>query len=685
MSRFVRAALAALGWLFSASVWTAAPADKDSQPYSAEDFVREPSLRDMELSPGGEYLAVTHRLSSKNKFGLFILKLPERKVVGELKFSGDDSVGRVIWASDSRVVVQVDYLEEDSDDVPVWTGELFAMDFDGGRKRYLTGARSNKGNNLFRNEADYEPAVPIRSLPKDPAGLLVMINVGSHDVLNGRFRANLGDGFGGLYRLDIYDGRLKKLVDSPIRQPRSYFADADGRPRLVMGFHDDSAERQFFWKDEQHDWRRLPLPGAQIYPLRVAEDGSRVYVQRDKPGATETRCLVEVPIPLSDPADMQELVCMAISGSGRFFFDQQGIPYGYQVSEADPILLIEGKTPEPLAGVFASLQEQFEGQSVFLLSRSKNGDRGLFEISGDRYPGEYLLYDRKTQQAVYIDSERSWLDPSRLAEVKTIHYKARDGLVIEGYMTLPPGPVKGPLPTVVMPHGGPTGVRDQRGWDTQAQFLASRGYLVLQMNYRGSGGYGAQFEAAGYGEWAGKIIDDITDGTRWAIQAGHADPKRVCIFGARYGGYATLMSLVREPELYRCGIAMSGVYDLKALFEDSDATLLQSGRLYWEKSMAPTPEQRAKQSPIQYLDRLRAPVFIIHGGMDIRAPENQAKKLRKAMDARGLPYEWLFEEDEGHGFFNEKRAANLLRRIEDFLSRHLAAPSRPEAQEKAAD
>lgn len=636
-------------------------------PYAAEDFVRASDVVAMKLSPTGEYLAVTHRLPSK-KFGLFVLKLPERKTVGVLQFDRKDSVGEMMWASPTRLVAHIAWQDEDGDSMPARTGELFAMNFDGSAKRYLTGGRNNNGPAWARTEASRGSAEPVRTLPKDPGGLLVMVHTGYHEVLNGNVAVGINDSYGALYRLDVLDGSLRKLLSAPIRSASSYLADSEGRPRLVWGYGDGSADPRYFWKDEQHDWTELKLKGIDVDPLRAREDGSSVFLSLEKDAAT--RCLIEVPIPLGGPEAIKELICGPLEKVKTFFFDREGVPYGYRGRESDPIYLIGDRKPDITAGVLASLQAEFEDQSVSVVSQSQDSKRIVFFVYGDRYPGEYLLYDADTKEASYLGSRREWLEPARLAEMKVIRYQARDGLPIEGFLTLPPGREPKKLPLVVLPHGGPIGVWDVRAWDAEAQFLASRGYGVLQVNYRGSGGYGQDFLEKGHGEWAGKIIDDITDGTRSAIEAGYADAQRICIFGASYGGYAAMMSLVREPDLYRCGISMAGVYDLNALFQESDATLLQSGRLFWQKSIAQTPEERAKLSPISYLDRLKAPVFIVHGGMDIRTPESQAKRFRKALDARELPYEWLFEEEEGHGFFNEKRAANFLRRLEAFLGKY---------------
>jgi dipeptidyl aminopeptidase/acylaminoacyl peptidase len=226
-----------------------------------------------------------------------------------------------------------------------------------------------------------------------------------------------------------------------------------------------------------------------------------------------------------------------------------------------------------------------------------------------------------------------------------------------------------------MPHGGPhSGIHDTWRWDHWAQFLASRGYAVLQPNFRGSGGYGYAFEHAGYHHWGTTMIDDITDGTRWAMEKGYVDGSRVCIFGASWGGYAALMSAVREPDLYRCAVGFAGVYDLKLQVSDSDTAESTMGRNYLADAVGTDDKTLAEQSPITYIERLKAPVLIIHGTADKRVPFSQAKRLRKALEQYHKPYEWMEKSGEEHGFYKDENNVEFLDRLAAFLGKNLGAP-----------
>ena len=363
------------------------------------------------------------------------------------------------------------------------------------------------------------------------------------------------------------------------------------------------------------------------------------------------------------------MLCKPFSFLGNVYFSAADQPYGYDGGDQTGVVLIDKKPLE--AQALALLQAQFQGQLVYPVNSTRKHDKLLYRVYSDRNSGEYYIFDAALQEASFFDAEQPWLDPDRMASVRRVRYAARDGLMIDGFLTLPPGKPDKNLPTVVLPHGGPIGVSDRWGWDADAQFLASRGYAVLQMNYRGSGGYGNAFEKKGFGEWGGKIIDDITDGVRWAVAQGVADGKRLCIFGASYGGYAALMSAVREPDLYRCAIGYAGAYDMNLLYSDAFATRKASGRLFWEDAIGITVEARRQQSPISYIDQLKAAVMIVHGEDDIITPLSQAKALRSALDARKKPYQWLVKSKEGHGFHNEDNRVELYDKLAAFLEQHI--------------
>lgn len=226
-------------------------------------------------------------------------------------------------------------------------------------------------------------------------------------------------------------------------------------------------------------------------------------------------------------------------------------------------------------------------------------------------------------------------------------------------------------PLVVLPHGGPHGIREEWWWEPWSQLLASRGYAVLQVNFRGSGGYGQAFQTAGYRQWGGLMIDDLIDATRWAVEQGHADGKRVCTLGASFGGYAALMSAAREPELFRCAISYVGVSDLALMHSRGDIQDSSYGESYLKRVIGEDADELADFSPTTHAADIKAAVMLIHGGEDVRVPIIHAERMRKALAKADRPVEWMVEDSEGHGFYREShRLAFLYEGVLAFLAKH---------------
>jgi dipeptidyl aminopeptidase/acylaminoacyl peptidase len=298
----------------------------------------------------------------------------------------------------------------------------------------------------------------------------------------------------------------------------------------------------------------------------------------------------------------------------------------------------------------------------------------------DRTQGVRYLYETESGTLTKLHEIAPWLDERDLVEMKPISYQSRDGLTIHGYLTLPRGGTKN-LPVVVNPHGGPWG-RDVWGYDPQVQFLANRGYAVLQMNFRGSTGYGRAFWEASFKQWGKTMQDDVTDGVHYLIKEGIADPKRIAIYGVSYGGYATLAGLAFTPELYACGVDFVGVSNL--------FTFLKTIPPYWKPlldmfhEMIGDPERDkallAEGSPALHADRIRAPLLIAQGAQDPRVNIDESNQMVAALNKRGIEVEYLVKENEGHGFINEENRFDFYEAMERFLAQHLAEGSDAEKQ-----
>ena len=321
------------------------------------------------------------------------------------------------------------------------------------------------------------------------------------------------------------------------------------------------------------------------------------------------------------------------------------------------------------ARIRASLEKSFPGQTVQIITSSKDGSLAVVFVNSDVNPGDYYLFDTKAMKASYLQPAKEWLNPKLMRPKKPFSFKARDGLVLHGYITTPAG--SGPYPMVVMPHGGPHGVRDTWEFDSEVQLFANRGYAVLQVNYRGSAIIGDEFQRRGYKEWGGKIQDDITDATLWAIDQKFADPERICIYGASFGAYSALEGVIREPTLYRCAVGYAGVYDLELMRETSDLSYFKKTRSYLELVHGTDKNTLQAWSPVYNADRIQAPVLLIHGKEDWRADFEQATKMKKALKKNNKEFEWMAIRGEGHGVHDEKTRKEVYERIIEFIDKHM--------------
>jgi dipeptidyl aminopeptidase/acylaminoacyl peptidase len=295
-------------------------------------------------------------------------------------------------------------------------------------------------------------------------------------------------------------------------------------------------------------------------------------------------------------------------------------------------------------------------------------------VESDTDPGQFFLYDAEARKLTFLLARRPWIKPEQMAPMEPVLLKARDGLPLHGYLTRPPGKSDAKhLPLVVFVHGGPYYIRDAWGYDSDVQALASRGYAVLQVNYRGSGGYGDAFVRAGFRQWGGTMQDDVTDATRWAIAEGIADAGRICIFGGSYGGYAALEGATRETDLYRCAIGYVGVYDLRLMYSRGDIPQSMFGENYLKMVLGEDESILWDRSPIAHLDRLKAKVMLIVGGADRRVPPVQGENLHSALNKAHVEHEWLYQRTEGHGFYDEKHREELLASVMAFLDRNIGA------------
>jgi dipeptidyl aminopeptidase/acylaminoacyl peptidase len=322
----------------------------------------------------------------------------------------------------------------------------------------------------------------------------------------------------------------------------------------------------------------------------------------------------------------------------------------------------------PTALLYRTLEKAFPGLAVAVTSTTRDGRLALVQVWSDRNNGDFYLFDAARSRVDLLYSRREWFDPAKVPASRAIELKARDGMVLHGYLTLPMAGGKR-QPMVVLPHGGPFGVFDEWAFDDDTQMLAAAGYAVLRLNYRGSGNHGRDYLEAGARQWGKAMQDDLTDATRWAIAQEIADPNRICIYGASYGGYAALMGAAREPSLYKCAVGYVGVYDLEKMHKDDANRSRSWGN--WSSEWVGGRGTLAEVSPVNLADRIEVPVFLAAGGEDERAPIAHTRRMEKALRQAGVPVETLYFDSEGHGFFTQAHRREYYARLLAFLSTYL--------------
>ncbi|NKF24005.1 alpha/beta hydrolase family protein [Solimonas marina] len=641
------------------------PAVVHAAPVPLSDFARTDSFDDVQISPNGRYLAM--RMPIGKDFGIAIVDLSGKTRGTKVNVGADRSVVDYQWASDDRLVFSIGE-NFGFADAPWMTGELFAINADGKAGRYIYGFRGSTieiGTRIGTATQSNGSAYLVRTLPDDPGHVIIA----AYD-----FVANADRVRAVAMKLDVFNGKREPLVSAPITGGVQFVADRQGFVRFVVGEDDKGYTVTYARSPDHPDWRVLGRGEKKftVLPEGFSNDDRYVFLLSDE--KTPLQCLIREDL---QTGEQQQLSCDAN-------FDAERVVRA--ADDGDPVgVLYRGDRPRfdvldpgsPDGHTLEALQTAFAGSIAIPVSSTRDGSRTVVEVYSDKDPGDFYLFDNKTKHADFLVGARQWIDPRQMAARQPISLKARDGTVLHGYLTLPIGGGKH-LPLVVVPHGGPFGIADHWRWDEDAQLLANHGYAVLQINFRGSGGFGSAFENAGRHGWDSVMIDDIVDATHWAVNQGDADAQRVCIYGASYGGYAALMSAERAPDLYRCAVGYAGVYDLPKLADDSDIGETSSGEGFIAEFIGDNRADLTAASPVEHVDKLKAALLIVHGTADKRAPFSQAESLRDALDKRHYPYEWMAVTGEGHGFYKPEDRQAFFAKLIGFLD-HNIGPDAPAA------
>lgn len=620
--------------LLIGSCTNTAKAPMKAKQIPLEDFFKNPEKTGYQISPNGTYYS--YMAPYESRLNVFI---QERGKEEAIRITGetDRDIAGYFWPNDEQIL----YLKDD-----------------GGDENYKLYGVNIDGTNLmcFTDFEDVRTQI-IDDLENIPGEVIIGLNKRNPQVFDP-------------YRLNLKTGDMEMLAENP-GNIQGWMFDHDGKLRVAFAIVDGVNMSILYRETEQDEWADVMTTSFKdemnpqfftfdnknvIGTSNLGRDKS-VVVEFDIANGKEVKVLYENPdydvsrVFYSKKRKVMTAASYTSWKRERYFFDEE------------------------TRQLFDRLNKDLGEYELGISASNKDETVFIVRTYSDRSLGAYYIYDKTTDKIEKIVDVSPWIDENEMAPVTPIEYNSRDGLLIHGYLTLPKGytmETAKNLPVVVNPHGGPW-ARDGWGFNPEIQFMANRGYAVFQMNFRGSTGYGKEFWTTSFKKWGKEMQDDITDGTQWLIDKGIADPERIAIYGGSYGGYATLMGLVKEPNLYAAGVDYVGVSNM--------FTFMQTIPPYWKPmldmfyEMVGDPKADSlmlrEVSPVFQADKIVAPLFVAQGRNDPRVNVDESDQMVEAMKARGVDVEYLVKDNEGHGFHNEENRFEFYKAMEAFLGKHM--------------
>jgi dipeptidyl aminopeptidase/acylaminoacyl peptidase len=646
------AALLALGFLAaqpSAQALTIPPLDRTTaaaQPIPPavplRDFFRNPDRAYFRISANGRYLSFMQPHGTERRRNIFVQELGADGPRGEVRRLTSETardIANYFWKGNETL--------------------LYSKDFGGDENFHVVAVNARTGEVKDLTPGEKLRASVIDDLQDHPTDVLISHNGRDPKVFD-------------VYRVNVVTGQSTLVARNP-GNIISWVPDHAGRVRAAVT--SDGVNRTLLYRERETDEFKPVLTTnfrESVEPQFFTFDDKRLYVVsnrgRDKSAAA-----------VLDPATGKEEVLWSHPD-----VDVGGLTYSrarkalataeFETWRADRHFF-EAETRR----VFERLQARLPGYQLSIQSRTRDETRMVVAATSDRTSGVRYVYDSKTDTLMRLGEVTPWLQENQMARVQPVQYTARDGLVINGYLTLPLGRPAKNLPVVVNPHGGPW-ARDSWGFNPEVQFLVNRGYAVFQTNFRGSTGFGRKFWEASFRQWGRAMQDDITDGVNWLIKEGIADPKRIGIYGASYGGYATLAGVTLTPDLYAAAVSYVGVSNM--------FTFMNTIPPYWEPlremfyEMVGNPEKDKEflraVSPVFLADRIKTPLLVAQGARDPRVNKAESDQIVEALRKRGVPVEYIVKDNEGHGFANEENQFEFYGAMERFFAKHLKPQQAPQ-------
>lgn len=606
-----------------------------------KDFFRNAEKRSYQISPDGNYLSFMQPWNTR--MNVFVQKIGEENAT-QVTFATERDIAGYFWKGNDRIV----YFQDTKGDENF---RLYAVGKDG------------------KDQKDLTPFGKVRvgvvdDLEENPNEMLIQMNKENPQVFD-------------VYRINVNTGNMSMIAQNP-GNITGWMTDHDGKLRIAITT--DGVNTSILYRDEEEDEFKTLITTSfkeTLAPLFFTFDNKNLYMvsnlNRDK------AAIVEYDIAANKETNLlYENPDYDVSGMS-FSKKRKVLTYAYYTGWKQELHFFDKESKD----IYSDLVQKLPGYQVAPAGINKAEDKILVRTYSDKSLGAYYFYDVATKDLKKLVDVSPWLDEKNLADQKPITYKSRDGLTIHGYLTLPKGVEPKNLPVVVNPHGGPW-ARDGWGFNPEVQFLANRGYAVLQMNFRGSTGYGKEFWMISFKEWGKKMQDDITDGVKWLIEKGIADPERIGIYGGSYGGYATLAGLTFTPDLYAAGVDYVGVSNI--------FSWMNAIPPYWEPfremiyEMVGHPQKDSlllhEASPLFHVDKIKAPLFVAQGSNDPRVPKPESDQIVAALEKKGIDVPYMVKDNEGHGFRNEENRFDFYGAMEQFFFKHLGGRAAEIKQEE---
>lgn len=621
---------------------TLAAYDKGDFKYKVEDYFSRPKASGFQLSPDGKYMSYREK-DDNNKRHVYVKNIATGEVKRIIE-EKDELVRAYGWINEERLVYLMDQGGNEN-------YHIYAVNMDGSNALDLTpfdGVRAGILN-MLKEQKDF---------------IIVSLNKNNKQIFEP-------------YKLNVVTGDLQQLFENPdpANPIQSYDFDKDGElraySRLVNGI-----EGEMYYKNLSTGKFELVGKSKWYESFSIAgfnyssNNKDEAYVVTNL-GSDKTQIVLydfkknkEVKKVFSNPD-------YDVSGMSRSRKRNYEIDYFAYTGDKYTIIPVSNFYKD----LSARMKKEFGNKECYIADFDDDENTFLILVQSDRIPGIYYQYDAKTKKFTLLYNLMPQLKEEDMAEMRPISFKSRDGLTIHGYITLPKAALEGKkVPMIVNPHGGPQGVRDNWGFNPEVQLFASRGYATLQVNFRISGGYGKEFLSAGFKQVGRKAMDDVEDGVRYAISQGWVDESKVAIYGASHGGYATLMGLIKTPDLYSCGVNYVGVSNIFTFFQSMPEywkPLRDMLKAIWydvddEKEAAIAREV----SPVYHIDKITKPLFVIQGANDPRVNINESDQIVSGLRAKGVAVPYMVKYNEGHGFAHEENTMEMYKCTLGFFAKN---------------